>query len=575
MASFPAETKRWARGIKRRIAEVIQLQTQPEQSRSILEELVRGASASADAFHRLFISDLSAPFRIQSTSMLFTDKKRLADTIYHGLEFAYGFEECLATGQYAPWPHELSMVNCGSQAMVDFAAEIECDMDPVLVEVAGFQREGETGGATHSLTIVKVEGEDWAIDQAQHALGPITWDLETNTYRVKNKIREDKEETFRFLYRELYTEDEYVDRIQYLRSPEGAASMLICGQRVNSPKMDRWKAHIPLHTSCYIRYDPDTRSILTSVGFDRPLIQNRGLEHRITLNNSGDIQEEVVTGYYYSELGWAEFIDKFPLVTIPSAKVPDLIRGLKDLSVNNQVAFEDRVMSLFQGGSLNDSDSYLAEAIQASYQALEATRFGEAARMISIVEALYQCERRTRDSVLVYHEADRTRVMEQWRDEDANVDVVLRAMKHFKRKRKQLERIRRVLPHEYARLVRSVHVLDADHVEDPEVKRYLSIRDPLERLTYMLEHQPHFFDEAVDRRLFVKRRVEEYAEDLPTLETHARSILGESFERSILSGYARIFAEFLGHLAGSWEHLSLSKYRETTLDKVRSYKKPF
>ncbi|MBI1969369.1 hypothetical protein HYS48_01630 [Candidatus Woesearchaeota archaeon] len=567
MASFPEATKAWAQQMKERVGLAIHVHKNQGKIPKALEELLETKDKAK------VIPSLPRELQeIVRNPELFTDKKLVAEVIYTELTHRYSFIEALERGIYAPWPHELSEVTCASQALVNFVVEQVCGLDPELWEFGGFQPKGRTHFGGHSLTLVDVgEKHPWVIDQSMELLGPVTW--KGNTLTIVNKSKGDKAEEYTFVCADQYDEASYAERMAYQRSPEGSASMLLNGQRLGLPEIDAWKTKEPLRVPWFLRYDHDARSIITLMGFERPLMQKRGLDLCMRLNQDGRIEEETVRGYFYRELGWVEFLGKYPVVEIPAAEIPSLIPGIEEFSIEEQIAFEEKAMALATAEPLDRASQHLRDAIYASYERLQATRFGDAVKKFALVEALYQEKRNGQE--YVYSPVVRKRGLEQMQHQDAYVKDLLRAMKDLQRGRKFKERVQKLQRAKGRQIMyrgRRVYILDPQRLEDPAVQEYLSIDGPLAKLEYMLAHKPRFIDDAIDRILFVQWELAQHAGTLESLEAYARNVFGNRLEQELMRGYARIFAEFLGHIAHAWELLSsLGDYKKDIVKKVQAY----
>ena len=570
--TLPQKTQLWAGEMKRRLGWILAVKAGKKLPG--LEDMMKEIDVPAlGKIRTIDWEKVSKDFSdLDDHSVQFADRRRVAEALYHELHHRYGFEQALHLGLYSLWPHELLDATCASQALANYAVAKECGLNPQILEFTGFRKRGDRFSGGHSFILTDVgEKDPWIIDQSYRILGPAEFD--TQSLRVRNRARgKEKEEEYEYLVRDIYSEDEYTQRMEYQRSPAGAASMLVGGQRLGFPEFDRWKSKKPVPTMAwFVAYDPDSRTLSTLVGIDRPLIQKRGLESRTVLTPAGGIVEDRIIGYFFSQQGWVSFLDSIPIISLPVAEISPLLKGLSDLGVPDQLEFETYAMAAMEKPE-DDCMKALAKAARESYRTMQTTRFGIGVRKIALAEALYQQARG--QAPFVFSERTREHALTSMGD-DPNIADLLRAQQYLARHKKTQRRIEHGQANiRYQRRGGRVHMLVLEPLrrEDPAVQEFLSAEGPVEKLAQMLRDKPLFYDEAVDRVLFARRQLAPYASSLSSLEAHATTIFGSNISLATEKGYARIFAEFLGHAANAWPHLRLEEHRNDILKKVREYR---
>src|SRR5574341_2245734 len=336
--SFPLKTLEWA--VKARdlvvaagyVGKIAQLEEQHAKSQIREREKI-----------------LKDPLHSKRQDIL-NDKKLVAQVIKRTLGHKYGFGNALRSGIYFPYPHEMSEAICSTQMVANYVVAKECGLKPVIREIEGCRRAGSSFISKHAIVEVDV-GDDklWVLCQEMLPLGPVTWNYEDKTFAIKNE-ENGQAEDFEFTYVDTFTEAEYLERIKYLRSDEGSAKMLTKGQRAGYPIVDFWKTKQPLPVEWVVRYYPKEQALGSGVRLDRLLVQKRGLENKIFFDDSKILREEV-TGCFFREPGWAEFIDSVPLMILPMATISTLRDDFLGLTVEEQCQLEDKIQNAYLEGN--------------------------------------------------------------------------------------------------------------------------------------------------------------------------------------------------------------------------------
>lgn len=609
MASFPPETRRWAEDSARRVLWAAYFRQNPKKLEDLLKDVPQTETPVPDpeTGEPLLHPATGEPVKLKGPSPLHIDKlvaaldarvipdeirmdqALLAEVMSDQLLYPYSFEQPMTTGVYAELPNEGVQANCSSWAGKNFAVAQALGLNPTLHEFGHFRKDYGPFASAHNFITFPVGEEEWTVDQAMRLLGPIEWttikDGDTVIQRgciVHNRLKgvdeigkeEKKTQAFTFLYHDALSEEVYMERLRYLRSPEGAASMLVNGQRIGLPKVDRWKTKEPVRVGWYVRFKPRRRSVSILVDLERPLIQNRGLEYRFQLDEEGAVKEEIVTGYFFQAHGFAEFVGAMPLVQFPAAQLVPLLKDLDNLSVDLQCELEESLMELFTPGvTAPEEVAHYRQPILDSYQCVLNLR-PKALRQVSLVEALYQAEKKNQQGEakeFMYREGDRMNALKHWRGHEPAVDAVVKAMKIAKHIKSQEGILRESMKGRQLQFRgRRVYVLDNRHVESEEVQQYLDPERRAERIAKLLEIKARFFDECLDRRLYIRRKIEP---NRANLEGYARSVLGDDLDTALMRGYARIATEFLGHFAHTWKQLTIPEFRANLLKNVGAYLK--
>lgn len=572
---FPRETIKWARRVSDTLVELLGDDRLSEivgdDAHVRLDAPSRLSSPVGEirrSIGRLFGSSSREPRQLSPA-----EKKRVAQGIYHGLHYRYGFLESLETENWTPWPNECGMVNCYSQSVINYLVARNSGLNPILTEFVGLQKEGSTLRAGHSLVVVDVGDEAspeyWVIDQPMTMYGPVTMDdktmiVENLAARQERTHRRDfRKETYGFILNIANDEEEIVTHIEQLRAhPE---AVLFPGQRIAIPLIDSWQSEEALDAPWYLKFISDhsgeTKGTLVSrIILARPGIKSRGLEYRITLASDGTIQDENCIGYFCTGMMWADFTDPIPFVHFPSEDISTLVEGLADLPFQDRQLFEHSLMR--ESYSPSSEQRKRIEAARTSFDRMRDTEYEDIITAMTAVEALYQHEKGTKEMYL--NATERERAITQLRTLHPLIGFYAKAAKvHV-----QNERTRQLLERRTGLATSSrLGLLQPHQREDPRTQAFLALQNEQERLGYILEHKPTYFIDAIDRLIFYDRRIKGREGKVVDM---ARTTFGAEYEAKLFSGYVRIWAEFLGHTAFTLPQLSLQQYKKKIINRITS-----
>ncbi|MBS3149024.1 hypothetical protein J4219_09185 [Candidatus Woesearchaeota archaeon] len=572
---FPKETLDWAELMKERVKTALYFQEHkdelmPSAIKPKKEKDKKTLSLEGqDAAPRLgTIDDVlkQMPQRKEISDDILKDRKRVATAIFDELGHRYGFTQSMETGIFAPWPHEVCEVVCASQMLVNYVVSKACGLEPKIWELGGFRHIGSSHIAGHAMIEVNVgEEKPWALCQTMNLLGPMTW--RQNEVRVENVAKKETN-LFEFTYADQFSEEKYLDRVAYQRSDEGAMSVLVYGQRAGFPQVDNWKSKKALLTAWYIKYAPNERALSSYVGFQRPLVQSRGLENRIVLTKNGNVESETVTGCFFREQGWAEFIGEIPFVVFPTEQVMPLLEGIDGLDEKEKIDFEKN-MSYSMEREPIESDS-MGVLLHDSFNNAMAGQYAKSIRKMCIAEALYCAQKKGED--YLFSRESRYGLFIELQKEDEQARHIAKAHKQFIKIMRERQKISRLQSAGKQVLFggRRVYILDTSRREYEQVQRYMRMQDSEDLLAYQLEAEPQFYDDAADRILFIKRELKEKAESFEALEAHAKSRFTD-LGKAIRSAYGKMASEFLAHIAYANAPLRMVGYRKNLIEKGKKY----
>lgn len=554
---FPLATQHWAEEMKTKLVQYLTV-----KQHSNLESMVSSLIMRDDIVSRKAAELVSSALQAQNIRK---SKKEIAESLYYGLRYGYGFQESLETGNWTPWPEECTKVNCYGQSIINYAAAKLCDLKPTIVEFVGLRQEGDTHRAGHSLVVVDV-GDDtqelWTIDQPQAMYGPITIDehsftvINLDSEQGKTQRHDHQEKKYTFLTKIVNAEEDIVDNVKTLR--ENPEAVLYPGQRIDILYADTWQSEKPLEAPWFIKYIPtqsgDQRGeIISRIIINRPGIKSRGLECSITLKNDDTIGEERIRGYYCKSMEWAEFTNPIPMLDLPLERIHHLTDVIAKTPLEKRQHFEQEMMN----PSSAEKYPELQAVIQESWDLLQQSEFAEIVTAFATVEALYQQEKQGREMYLTT--AERSREIERLKNAHPLLAWYAKDIKDMKWEKKLINK-------KIQNKTDQLRLLTPQQRENPRLVEYLTINSEQEMLDHVLKYKPTFVTDAIDRVIFYERKIKGREN---AVEMMARDKFGSSYDHKVFSGYSRIGAEFLGHIAMTLPELSLQKYKQKIVEKLR------
>ncbi len=560
--SFPPETLEWA--VKKRALIIDAAYVMKIKQ---LEE--KGAKSQIRDLEKI-LDNPSHPKRPD----ILNDKKLIAQVIKKHLGHKYGFGDALRKGTYFQLPHEMSEAICSTQMVANYVVAKECGLRPVIREIEGCRRAGSSFVSAHAIVEVDVGEENlWVLCQEMLPLGAVTWNYDDKTFSIKNEEHGQVDE-FEFTYVDTFTEAEYLERIKYLRSDEGAAKMLVKGQRAGYSTVDFWKTRTPLPAEWFVRYYPKEQALVSGVTLDRLLVQKRGLENKIFFDGNKIIREEV-TGYFFRESGWAEFLDNIPVMVLPMATISSLREDFLGLTVEEQCKLEDKIQNSYLEGDYSQLRPEFLEAVIYSHSKV---KNNDSVRKFSMAEALYQNARKEARKDLLFSMSEHS-VEFDLRNEDGGDELSrLDAQRNVEKRMKRLQRMidQRISGNFHIGGMSfgsgTLGVLAPEQIDDEHMQRFRALRNGDEKALYLLEKKANFCYEAADRVCFAKEVLAPHTSSMEAFEAYARGKLGEKFDAWMSASYARIFTELLGMASNCYNQLRLDGYRDRVLDKLRKSK---
>ncbi len=567
------KVQKWAREMRERIITAALIDRSDKRVLSELREWLEGKKSAAQTLEEMTIHTMQAATLSTTRKDILADKKLLARMIHLHMEHKYGFREAIKTGNYMPLPHELTEVNCGTQMFVNYTVANACGLNPVIKELDGWRTKGSQSMARHSIIEIDVgEPQKWVLCQPWNILGPVTWDEDKKTLTVQDVIENRKVE-IEYTWLDTYTEELYLERLEFLRSPRGAQSVLETGQKLGCPSVDGWKAKRKMPATWWIKYDAKDNTVAVKISIQRPLVQNRGLENKMRIETDGKITEEI-RGYYFREDGWAQFLGATEMISISAEKAVELAQGLStDLDYDKQCALEEKVYDLLFKCA-EDEANLLLPAARASFAKLKLSPTYNNAWKFILVEALYQADRKAQSKKkFLYTKREHLAQFQRATDDDLFAKAYVSEKSFVDKLRKILDKAnkRRGNPALQMRS-KSLFVLDAARLEHQEARLFSRLRGKTDLLAYQLESEANFCNEAADRVCYVMDKFRKGIASLADLEKTAKERLGEGFDRAVMAAYSRMFTEFIGMIAYSQDELRLTQYREKLIEKLQEIK---
>lgn len=255
-------------------------------------------------------------------------KRKLSRQLYDELNISYGFDECISSGNYGPFPHEMEKkAECFNFAVYQYFIAEALGLKPRLFNVYGLKPDNPKnkiglknryGSFDHSFVDVDVGAKRRVmIDTQMRMHGFVDYDYVSRKISVKdNADTNDTRKRFRRI--QEMSVDDIVDKLMFLKSAKGAGEMLSTGQRTGKTYAFGGRG-----CSIFYKYDKDKDSLEAHISAANLHSANRDLIKRYYLDELGDVERETVQFGSHSEMGWCEYKEH---VVLGEFEVPVLER---------------------------------------------------------------------------------------------------------------------------------------------------------------------------------------------------------------------------------------------------------
>ncbi len=243
--------------------------------------------------------------KIAGTHKNKTRKKRkktwLAEKLFDGDSLEYGFEESIEKDNYGPFPHEIeNLAECVVFAARQYFLAEAMGLNPKIFWIYGVKNHKYDMNSEvfevydHAFIDTDVgRPKRLAIDVQMDMYGYVTYDQFKGEMRVtpngltKNTAR-------KFTKLEEITFDEMVDRLIFMRSPEGTIRLLEQGQ-----SMKKFQA--------MYQFDSEAMTLETRTHITNELIVNNLLRQRFHFDEEGNEDGSEIEFGSYTKVGWSTY----------------------------------------------------------------------------------------------------------------------------------------------------------------------------------------------------------------------------------------------------------------------------
>lgn len=236
--------------------------------------------------------------------------------LYDNMNIVYGFEESLNTGNFAPWPHEVKKeTQCLIYAGCAYMTAKELGLDPRLFNVFGVRdslsvknKHGLAGD--HAFIDVNTGAKTRVIvDKQTSMIGFANYNKEKRRIRIKDNPYTGSTVRHYDNLVEL-TPEQYVKKIQFLRTPPGSINMLEQGQIIDRYQIDKY-------FSCElgIKYSQENKEIEAHISMDIPLGANKLFIYKYMPGDDGKPLDERIEFAAYRESYWFQYKDRLNIGT--------------------------------------------------------------------------------------------------------------------------------------------------------------------------------------------------------------------------------------------------------------------
>ncbi|MBD3247138.1 hypothetical protein GF378_00775 [Candidatus Pacearchaeota archaeon] len=241
-------------------------------------------------------------------------KFSLADNIYKGrfYHIGYGFSEALKTGVCGSYLHEMAKeAECYSMAGVIYLLSREAGLNPRIFTARGMrdteegQNKADNGKADHSfVTVDGTRGKRYLVDPNMSLMGEATFNFEENEMRVYDRV--ESKITYRdWNFIKEVSQDEYLEKLEENRTPQGGRDTLAATQRVKTIG----------GLQAYVTYLPESSELQVSINLNNAFLgadsynKKEIYEVKTPVSKDGtfSLEKGIYSNYHATACGWNQY----------------------------------------------------------------------------------------------------------------------------------------------------------------------------------------------------------------------------------------------------------------------------
>lgn len=460
-------------------------------------------------------------------------------------ERLYGFKDSMRTGMYAPYVHERDRegvlgYNCTTVIPDFFIYAQLCGLHPQIVQFLDF-RDVQTAEdkknpthESHFAVTSTMHGRKYVLDPFWNVCGPVLEEQE-HAWRIgKNgRFKRTSREFGKVLH---YSESDFVQLMDHLRTPAGSLDMLVAGQKIFE---DEEILKAPSELMVY--YDGD-QTITTRLSIPQYPISEKVISCDQKMNGNGEVTKRELELFLAKKTSWNGLVEGKRIARTTFSDMYALRRIMSDSGQWNRhsrvgpaLADKQRRREVF-----DITDRLYVDLTDEERMALQ--------KRIA-ARTFYEGTHPEKEYLFSSDEHDQQLI--QWKEEEITLRTteqpVLDDMWLVGWKLKKVERS------EYERLLRLRRRIVREHEKLSEKINYLN---------YFRQRDPKVYHRTMDKLLFAKPLESQDDEEVSALvaEQHLDPRLG----------YAAMVADFLPYVIAGKKHLELRNFWGPLQEKLKA-----
>ncbi|MBS3149027.1 hypothetical protein J4219_09200 [Candidatus Woesearchaeota archaeon] len=467
--------------------------------------------------------------------------------MYSYADSAYGFRNCLRTGNFAPYDHEriaqnITGFNCTTIIPSIYMRAHIAGLEPRIVQFIDFtnidpkeSKEERDKMESHFALIVNAgRKHEYLIDPFHSIFGPI---LKDNGQEMRvGKVG--KYRAVRRTYRQLipYTPEQFGALMTRMHDPAQSLEMLEAGQKV-------WGERTVLHSNCQVMayYDSERNILTTRLYIPQVAIRPKVVYCHQKLDENGDLIEREIELFNAKDKFWRGLSQGKRLGSFTFG----FFEGLQS-RIREQVQRRQRIGP--SALSIPEFASRIEEYVTPAFDSLSPTEQKDIRKML-LVRALYETEKP--EQQYLFTDEERTKYLKRmlssiWTQCDERKPISREEYVHkVKLEKHPTERIRE-LRREEKRLDKEIKQKDDEFIE---------------LITLRNRYKPAFL-RTMDKVL--------YAQKLEDISIESLEKRLKRKDTDILLGYVATIADFVPYVRNAYEELTLHDTMQTIKDKIKA-----
>lgn len=450
-------------------------------------------------------------------------------------ERSYGFKDSMRTGNYAPYVHErdregVGGYNCTTVIPDLFIYAQLCGLNPCIVQFLDFRDVQTTEDKknptheSHFAVTSTMHGRKYVFDPFWSICGPVLEEQE-HAWRIG------KNGSFKRTTREFgkvlhYSESDFVQLMDHLRTPAGSLDMLVAGQKIFDGE------EILRAPSELMVYHDGDHTITTRLSIPQYPVSEKVLSYHLTVDGDGEVTKRDLELFLAKKTSWNGLIEGKRIARTTFSDMYALRRIMQEGGQWNR---HSRVGPALADKQRRQEVFDITDRLYADLTDEERTAIQKRIAARTFYEGTHP------EKEYLFSSEEHDQQIIQWREEE----LALRTTEQPVLDDMWLVgwKLKKVPQNEYRRLLR---------LRRRMVRKHEKLSEKINYLNSFRQRDPKAYHRTMDKLLFAKPLEEKSAEEIVAMMN--------AHYCNLRWGYAAMVIDFLPYVIAGRKHLELRNF---------------